>query len=254
MKQIASQLFLAGAVLLLLVSSCKKVDLGIDPIELDKKNPIARGAVGAHNPNVPEGYGAGEGEETEEVGTEGEEETTGIEGESEGATCDAVDYPIYAGAGGNDISKGTNVGTVSYSNDGVNLYVTTTFPGPTCPEELHLYAGSEAPAVGNGGLPFGQFPYKLDNASCGVHTFTVPLSDVFPGETDFCDKDISIVLHAAMGGVQTEDGTTDGETAIGYGDDTFGGSRWGWVATYSVCCDAPTTTSEAPDTEPYYGE
>lgn len=156
--------------------------------------------------------------------------------EETSSTCPSVEYPIYAGAGGNDVSKGTNVGSVTYTNDGTNLYVTANYPGPTCPEEIHLWAGSDPSAVNDGSVAFGQFPYKLDNPGCGTHTFTIPLTDIYPSG-DACGNDIYIILHAAMG---AEEGAEDGEggqTAIAHGEQEFAGSRWGWIATYPVCCD-----------------
>lgn len=144
--------------------------------------------------------------------------------------CDPVTYPFWAGAGKNDTTKGTNVGSVTYSNDSVNLYVTVYFPGPSCPKEVHLWAGSDLANLPStkGGVSFGKFPYRWDPASCGMHTFTIPLSSLFPsGTTDFCNKDLYVSVHAAM---------DNGETAIGYGQKPYGGSRWGWVATYTVCC------------------
>lgn len=156
-------------------------------------------------------------------------------------SCPAANYPIYAGAGGNDTTKGTNVGTATYSNDGVNLYVTYNFPGPTCPKEIHLWAGSDLSKspVSSRSSPFGQFPYKLSSATCGSHTFTIPLADLFPaGTANFCNQNIYIILHAAMGADASVEGDSEGggQTAIAYGSQTFGGSRWGWVGTYPVCC------------------
>lgn len=156
--------------------------------------------------------------------------------ETEGgqASCPKDEYPIYAGAGGNDVNKGTNVGKVTYSNDGTNLYVTATFDGATCPSEIHLWAGTDLSAVtGSGGVAFGSFPYKEDNATCGTYTYTIPLQSIGAG----CNQTVYIILHAAMNGTQTEEGTTDGETAIAYGDQTLGGARWGWAADYTICCE-----------------
>lgn len=250
-KNLTTKLFLGAAVCLLLIPSCRKTDFG-NPIAraaVSKPRPASKrvpkvtptptptvtttpaGTTGVYDPNcecyVP----------TTSTGTTG---TTGTNGSTSGGstTCAAVEYPIWAGAGGNDTLKGTKVGKISYSNDGVNLYVTSSFSGPTCPKELHLWAGSDLASMprSRGGVPFGQFPYKLSPASCATHTFTIPLSSLFPaGTTDFCNKNIYIVLHAAMGADATVEGSS-GQTAIAYGSQTFGGPRWGWIGTYPVCC------------------
>lgn len=257
-KNLATKLFLAGIVCVLSFSSCKKVELGVPlakPTNSRGKLPppavvynstltvtptgtttLTTTGTGVYDPNC-ECYPGG----TVVTGTSTvtpTEETDPPTNNAGTEACPSVDYPIYAGAGGNDITKGTNVGTATYSNDGVNLYVTYNYPGPTCPTEIHLWAGSDlatSPLSGRSS-PFGQFPYKVSSATCGSNTFTIPLTDLFPaGTTDFCNQNIYIVLHAAMGADANVEGS-EGQTAIAYGSQTFGGSRWGWIATYPVCC------------------
>jgi hypothetical protein len=234
LKSLATKTFFAIAISILLISSCKKVEMGTPftrPVSTVKKNPVP--LVISTGTNTIVTTATTHTVITSETPTELSSGTDNY--------CPSVKYPIWAGAGQNDTTKGIKVGTVSYSNDSVNLYVTTTFPGPTCPTEIHLWAGINHLAVsGNGGLPFGKFPYKLSSAACGSHTFSIPLSSLFPVGTlkqSFCHSNIYIVLHAAMGGsVGTEGNISSGQTAIGYGSQSFGGSRWGWIATYNICC------------------
>lgn len=215
---IKSRVVIAIAACLLVITSCSKTEFG---------NPVAKISFNKTKPH------------SKRVPAPVPTPTVTVVGNTElPVTCTAAVYPIWAGAGRNDTTKATKVGSVSYSNDGINLYVTSTFSGPTCPTELQLWAGSNLASMPRsaGGVPFGQFPYKLSPAGCGTHTFTIPLSSLFPaGTTDFCNKNVYIVLHAAMGADPTVEGSTE-QTAIAYGSQTFGGPRWGWIGTYPVCC------------------
>ena len=253
-KTLSTKLFLAGTFCLLLIASCKKIDSGT-PLQ---KPPTSRGTLpppavvyNATHTITPTGTNTETviptGVNTETLtptastktviptGTNTETETPPTNAETQ--TCPGVTYPIYAGAGGNDTTKASNVGNVTYTNDGVNLYVTSTFPGSTCPTEIAVWAGADPSTMphSSGGVPFGQFPYQLPNATCGSHTFTIPLSSLFPAGTNLCGKNIYVVLHAAMGADANVEGSTE-QTAIGYGSQTFGGPRWGWIATYPICC------------------
>lgn len=255
---LTTKLFLLGVVCAFSISSCKKVDLGVPLVKpTNSRGQLPPPAVvynstltvtptgtntetvtptetptGAFDPYCETCYPSGTSTVTP---TETTNETeTPPTNETETGSCPSVDYPIYAGAGGNNVSNGTNVGTVTYSNDGVNLYVTATYPGPTCPTEIHVWAGTDVASLpsSSGGVAFGQFPYKLENPGCGTHTFTIPLSSL---GTNLCGTDIYVVLHAAMGADANVEGS-EGQTAIGYGSQTFGDSRWGWIATYPICC------------------
>lgn len=262
---LTTKLFLVGIVSALSISSCKKVEMGVPLVKpTNSRGKLPPPAVvynstltvtptgtptvtptvpptgtGVYDPNcecyVPAGgSGTPSGTPTETVTPTDTNTETPPTNETETGSCPSVDYPIYAGAGGNDVSNGTNVGTVTYSNDGVNLYVTATYPGPTCPTEIQVWAGTDVASMPNssGGVPFGQFPYQLANPGCGTHTFTIPLSSL---GTNLCGTDVFVVIHAAMGADASVEGSS-GQTAIGYGSQTFGGSRWGWIATYPICC------------------
>ncbi len=262
---LTAKLFLLGAVCALSISSCKKVDLGVPlvkptnsrgklpppaviynttltvtPTGTSTETTTPTGNTGVYDPNcecyVPVDGGTPSGTTTgttTPTGTNTETETPPTDN-TEAGSCPSVDYPIYAGAGGNDISHATNVGTVTYSNDGVNLYVTATYPGPTCPTEIQVWAGTDIAAMPNssGGVPFGQFPYQLANPGCGTHTITIPLSSL---GSNLCGTNVYVVIHAAMG-PDANDETSTEQTAIGFGSQTFGGPRWGWIATYPICC------------------
>jgi hypothetical protein len=82
-------------------------------------------------------------------------------------------HNVYAGAGLNDISKGTLVGTVSINWSGTTAVVTYNLATGVVMTEAHLYAGSTPPTT----IAPGQYG---NNASfttpVSSHTFTVPLA------------------------------------------------------------------------------
>lgn len=92
-------------------------------------------------------------------------------------------FPIYAGAGQCDISKGTLVGNLSVNYIGSSATVTYTLSGsnpatglPYSLEEVHLYVGSELfPRNKQGELTIapGQYPKKASDLSGQTYTFTV---------------------------------------------------------------------------------
>lgn len=82
-------------------------------------------------------------------------------------------HNIYAGAGLNDISRGTLVGTVSINWNRTTATVTYALVSGVVMTEAHLYAGTTAPTT----IAPGQYG---NNASfltpTSSHTFTVPLA------------------------------------------------------------------------------
>lgn len=82
-------------------------------------------------------------------------------------------HNVYAGAGLNDISRGTLVGTVSINWDGTTATVTYALASGVVMTEAHLYAGSTAPTT----IAPGQYGNIADFVEPATsHTFTVPLS------------------------------------------------------------------------------
>lgn len=79
--------------------------------------------------------------------------------------------PIYAGAGQNDISKGTHVGTLTYRFDGSVLTVAFTMFNGFFMDETHLYASTDMPTA----IAPGQYGglHDLDGASSDQYTVSV---------------------------------------------------------------------------------
>lgn len=93
------------------------------------------------------------------------------------------EYPIYAGAGQNDLTKGTHVGNLNVSYDGSAVIVTySMFPGFVM-EETHLYVGTSHITTISPGQ-YGNI-HELDDS--GSDTYTI---NGFSGEPVF------IVAHA----------------------------------------------------------
>lgn len=148
-------------------------------------------------------------------------------------SCPADTFKIYAG-------QTIDVGNLIVYNDAQNLYVTYEINNTNYYiDQAHLWVGVDptlVPKTQNGTPIPGQFPYKVENlpTTTTVYTFTIPLTDVIVDLSTFCDKQLYIYAHAALKGLN---GAGD-ETAWSYGT-PFGGPRWGWFSTYTVCC--PTT-------------
>jgi hypothetical protein len=93
--------------------------------------------------------------------------------------------PIYAGAGQNDITKGTQVGTLTYNWDGNILTVSyALLPGYSL-SETHVYASSEFPTSAAPGLYGNTHELPADSSS---DTFTLSVT----GST------IYIIAHAVV--------------------------------------------------------
>jgi len=105
-------------------------------------------------------------------------------------------FPIYAGAGQCDTSKGTLVGTLSVAYDGAAATVTyAATPGTTYGfDEVHLYVGSEMlPRDGNGAYTVapGQYPV-VDDGYAGATSVTHTVSGL--------SGDLYVVAHAVACG------------------------------------------------------
>jgi hypothetical protein len=94
---------------------------------------------------------------------------------------------LYLGAGNNDISKATLVGTFTISHTGTKFTVTYTLnnPGYTL-QEVQFFYGTTYP---NHIAP-GQFPY--------VHTFTGAQTQ-YSFQVPYSAADDTFIVHAAIG-------------------------------------------------------
>jgi len=147
--------------------------------------------------------------------------------------CPPFVTDLWVGAGQNDTSKGTNVGTVTVTNDAENLYVTYEITNSSCyMTEVHLYVGK----LGPGTAAPGKFPYKevfIDNPT--EWTLTIPLLDL----EAVCEDALFLAAHAKVCCVDTY---VQCETAWGFGSYDFSffelrTKKWGWVFDYRVCCN-----------------
>lgn len=84
-------------------------------------------------------------------------------------------FTLYAGAGQNDISKGTAVGVVTVVYNGSSAVVTYNLNSPYTLKEAHLYVGSDVlPKKGpNYTTAPGQYPKVADNISGTSYVFNV---------------------------------------------------------------------------------
>lgn len=105
----------------------------------------------------------------------------------------SYEYEVYAGAGRCDISKGTNVGTLTVDYDGSTATVNYSINYPYNLKETHVYVGNEILARNNGFFTVapGQYPQiqeDLDGAQYSSYTFTNLSGEVY------------VVAHAAVCG------------------------------------------------------
>jgi len=99
-------------------------------------------------------------------------------------------YPIWAGAGLNNTSNGTNVGTLTVTWNGNQVAVLySMLPGYRL-QEVHLYAGDARPTT----TAPGQYGYQdsFDPLGLGTYTFTVPLK--YTNSTD----GVWLIAHAVV--------------------------------------------------------
>jgi hypothetical protein len=158
-------------------------------------------------------------------------------------------HTLWAGAGGNDtITKGINIGTVTYGvkecdEEGHALfgepcfYATYQTNSEWIMTEAHMYCGDFVlmPLNKKGKTPPFEYTPKIgrfthnESFGSGVHEVTfwhlltdLPCADisVCPGE----DAGFTVAAHAAV--VKVNSG--QGETAWAAGDNVFGDRRWGW--------------------------
>lgn len=89
-------------------------------------------------------------------------------------------WPVYAAAGQCDLTKGTNVGTVTVDYDGTDVEVSVALASPYVLGDTHVYAGADAYPTGNNGSP---------TVAPGQYTVEGP----------FAGEDIYVIVHAVVG-------------------------------------------------------
>jgi hypothetical protein len=94
---------------------------------------------------------------------------------------------LYLGAGGNDLSKATIVGSFTIQHVGSKLIVTYNTQAPWYLSATHFYYGSTYPSK----IAPGQFGYKHDSFAAGstIDTFSIP----------YDSSKTTYIVHAAIG-------------------------------------------------------
>ncbi len=98
------------------------------------------------------------------------------------------EYNIYAGAGRNDINKGTLVGTLTVEVDGDEVTVTYDLSGSNTMEVIHIYVSNDEPTTTAPGQ-YGWTVEDMGELTSYSHTFTVD-----------GDEDIWVIAHAEVCG------------------------------------------------------
>ncbi|OBT81315.1 hypothetical protein VE02_10113 [Pseudogymnoascus sp. 03VT05] len=117
-----------------------------------------------------------------------------------------ISGPLYVGAGGNVISKATNVGTWSANSQGTDVFVTYALTGPYYPDQVHVDIGC---------MPFkkcapGQYKYGNEAlAGTGKSTFTTPAGAL---KVPTCSTGVYLIVHAAVDTVETIPTTSQSST------------------------------------------
>jgi len=111
-------------------------------------------------------------------------------------TADFYEFPLYAGAGGCDITGLEPVGTLTIEYYGSTAIVTYTMYEGYTMDDTHLYVGTEPlprDKKGKYTVSPGQYPYShdLDNATSDTYTIT-----------GLSGGDIYVVAHAVVGWFQ----------------------------------------------------
>jgi hypothetical protein len=121
-----------------------------------------------------------------------------------------------------------DTGTVTITNDIVDLYVTYTTTDPWVMTATHLAVADSLAGIpqnhNHNPIP-GHFQYTTTfDPPVTTFTYTIPLGNFFPGET---------LYIAAQAEVQAPAGQGGGQTAWGDGQ-RFGGHNWATYITYTV--------------------
>jgi len=145
------------------------------------------------------------------------------------AQCNApTTVTLYAG-------RTMNAGTVSVSNDTVNLYVQYSTASPWVLTAAHLAVADSLAGIPQtktkNPIP-GRFPYSATfDPEVTSFTFTIPMSNYNPGQTLF------IAAHAVvLAPFQGSGGGT--QTGWGYGPG-FPGANWATYFQYTVASCGP---------------
>ena len=137
-----------------------------------------------------------------------------------------------------------DVGTMTVSNDNINLYISFTLDGdvvfdPSKTEQVKIWVGTDFTNMPQtpGGNPIpGQFPYKsgsggLPAASGSSYSITIPLVDAGIILPAGCNSTLHIVAHLDVSGDSIGRQTAFGGCSVG-----ATGRRWWFFMDYVICC------------------
>jgi hypothetical protein len=170
----------------------------------------------------------GGGEDGDEGADEGGEEPGDEPGDA--GVCEPHETDLIAG-------QHTDTGSVSVTNDADEIMIAVDATNPYLLAEVHIYVGTDPVPTNNGGAPApGQFPYTVEFPEpTASYDLAIALEDLGVG----CDDQLNIAVHATVVSFDRDGNEVFEETAWGFGDETFDGSRWGWSFDYGICCEIP---------------
>jgi hypothetical protein len=170
----------------------------------------------------------GDGGECPKGGHEGGGEEPG--GDEDGGVCEPHETSLIAG-------QQLDTGSVSVSNDADEITIAVDATAPYLLSEVHIYVGTDPVPTNNGGAPApGQFPYKVEFPEpVSSYALDVALAELGVG----CDESLNVAVHASVVSFDRSGNEVFSETAWGFGDEAFEGSRWGWSFDYGICCELP---------------
>lgn len=151
--------------------------------------------------------------------------TPGVFGRETPGGCTPTEVTLIAG-------QTIDAGTISVTNDSVNIYVTYTTTNGWVLTQTHLYVGDCALIpVNNPGNPLpGQFPYTSAHNNVTTYTYTVPLSRI-PAGSCGC-----IAAHSVVKKYNSSNQVIDTQTGWGNGVRiNLTGGNWGMKFDYCSC-------------------
>jgi hypothetical protein len=150
--------------------------------------------------------------------------------EDDGGVCEPHETGLIAG-------QHTDTGSVTVSNDADEIMIAVDATAPYLLAEVHIYVGTDPVPTNKSGNPApGQFPYTIEFPEpVASHDLAVALAELGVG----CDDQLNVAVHASVVSFDGEGNEVFSETAWGFGDEAFEGSRWGWSFDYGICCELP---------------
>jgi hypothetical protein len=165
------------------------------------------------------------------------------EGEDDGGVCEPHETELIAG-------QQTDTGSVTVSNDADEIMIAVDAAEPYLLAEVHIYVGTDPVPLNKGGAPApGQFPYTIEFPEpVASYDLAVALADLGVE----CDDQLNVAVHASVVSYDRHGNEIFSETAWGFGDEAFEGSRWGWSFDYGICCEPEEESQGCTLTQGYW--